>query len=241
MNKTTHASVSPTLCPSQGPARSQFPPPNSAAAQILALARRSVRTLASTVTLCAAASLLLVGCANSRPMNFAAAPALDPQTLRAGDVIKITFPRTPALDSTQQIRRDGMINLSVVGEVTAANLSPAALEKQLLDLYATELVAKEVRVTVVSSAFAVFVTGAVVHPGKLTPDRALTAFDAIMEAGGFDVAKADSKAVTIIRQENGQTKNFTVNLKAVLEGRDTQPFYLKAYDVIYVPEKFSWF
>jgi polysaccharide export outer membrane protein len=102
-------------------------------------------------------------------------------------------------------------------------------------------VAKEVRVTVVSSAFAVFVTGAVMHPGKLTPERSLTAFEAIMEAGGFDNSKADPKAVKIIRSENGQTKNFTVNLKAVLEGKAAEPFYLQAYDTIYVPEKFSWF
>jgi polysaccharide export outer membrane protein len=145
------------------------------------------------------------------------------------------------MDTTQQIRRDGKINLYLVGEVTAANRSPADLEKELLELYSSQLVAKEVRVTVVSSAFAVFVTGAVMHPGKLTPERSLTAFEAIMEAGGFDNSKADPKAVKIIRSENGQTKNFTVNLKAVLDGKATEPFYLQAYDTIYVPEKFSWF
>jgi polysaccharide biosynthesis/export protein len=161
--------------------------------------------------------------------------------LREGDVLKISFPRTATLDTTQQIRRDGKINLYLIGEVNAANRSPADLEKELLERYAPQLVAKEVRVTVVSSAFAVFVTGAVVHPGKLTPQRSLTAFEAIMEAGGFDSAKADTKAVTVIRNESGQTKRYTLNLKAVLEGKDAEPFYLNAYDVIYVPERFSWF
>ena len=83
--------------------------------------------------------------------------------------------------------------------------------------------------------------GAVLRPGKLTPDRALTAFEAVMEAGGFDEAKADSKAVTVIRTEGGEIKRFTVNLKAVLQGKQVEPFYLQAYDVVHVPERFSWF
>lgn len=218
---------------------SASPPSNSPVEKSLASTARAYRALLS---LCVAGSVLLAGCAtsqNMKPGALAAEPVA--QALHAGDVIKIAFPRAPTLDTTQQIRRDGKINLSLVGEVNAADQSPADLEKKLLELYASELVSKEVRVTVVSSAFAVFVTGAVVRPGKLVPDRTLTAFEAIMEVGGFDLAKADTKTVTVIRQESGQTKNFTLNLKKVLEGKESQPFYLKAYDVIFVPEKFSWF
>ncbi len=185
---------------------------------------------------------LAAGCATSIPSQLPSATSgAEPEKLHAGDVVKISFPRTPSLDTTQQIRRDGKINLHLVGEIDAAELTPAALEGQLLERYATQLVSKEVRVTVVSSAFAVFVTGAVLHPGKLMPDRTLTAFEAVMEVGGFDLAKADTKAVTVIRNESGTTKKFTLDLQAVLDGRENRPFYLQAYDVIYVPEKFSWF
>jgi len=202
----------------------------------------AVRAYRAILALSAAGCVLLSGCATSQNVKpGASAPESVAQALHAGDVIKIAFPRAPTLDTTQQIRRDGKINLSLVGEVNAADQSPADLEKKLLELYASDLVSKEVRVTVVSSAFAVFVTGAVVRPGKLIPDRKLTAFEAIMEAGGFDLAKANTKTVTVIRQESGQTRNFTLNLKKVLDGKESEPFYLKAYDVIYVPEKFSWF
>lgn len=190
----------------------------------------------------ALAAAWLAGCATPTPPKFAGtAPEATSPTLRAGDVVKIAFPRTPSLDTTQQIRRDGKINLHLIGEIAAADLTPTELEKQLLERYAPQLVSKEVRVTVSSSAFAVFVTGAVLRPGKLTPDRALTAFEAIMEAGGFDPTKADTKAVTVIRTVSGATQNFTLDLKAVLDGRKNEPFYLRAYDVVYVPEKFSWF
>jgi polysaccharide export outer membrane protein len=201
--------------------------------------RTSRRLLLALFTL---ATGLLVGCSSSLSTRGSPpAPATEAQILRAGDVVKITFPRTPSLDTTQQIRRDGRINLHLIGEIIAADRTPTALESELIERYESQLVAREVRVTVVSSAFSVFVTGAVLRPGKLTPERTLTAFEAIMEAGGFDATKADTKAVTVIRNEGGITKNFTLNLKAVLEGRKNQPFYLQAYDIVYVPERFSWF
>ena len=202
----------------------------------------SIRSLLARVALAGLALALVAGCASTRTSD-AALTAREPgsQTLRAGDVVKISFPRTQTLDTTQQIRRDGKINLYLVGEVQAASLTPAELEKRLLELYASQLVAKEVRVTVESSAFAVFVTGAVLRPGKLTPERSLTAFEAIMEAGGFDTTKANTKSVTVIRNEGGETRHYTVNLKAILDGKASEPFYLQAYDVVYVPERFSWF
>ncbi|HXI53018.1 MAG TPA: hypothetical protein VNH84_15990, partial [Candidatus Saccharimonadales bacterium] len=65
---------------------------------------------------------------------------------------------------------------------------------------------------------------------------------AVMEAGGFDYAKANLKAVTVLRQEEGgQVVNYKLNFKDTLRGPKSEPFYLKPSDIIYVPEKFSWF
>jgi polysaccharide export outer membrane protein len=161
--------------------------------------------------------------------------------LREGDSVKVSFPGSPNLDTTQQIRRDGKIVLSLVGEVTAAGMTPADLEKSLKSLYAPQLVSKEVTVTVVSSTFPVFVTGAVVRPGKVMSDHPITALEAVMESGGFDYAKANLSAVTVIRNEGGHLKNYTLNLKLVMMGRQSTPFYLKPADIVYVSEKFSWF
>lgn len=162
-------------------------------------------------------------------------------TLQEGDVVKVAFPGAPNLDSTQTVRRDGKVSMALVGEVQASGRTPTELEQDLLKLYSTQLVSKEVSVTVVSSSYAVFVSGAVLRPGKITSDRPLTALEAIMEAGGFDNAKADMKAVRVIRKEDGGTKNYTLDLKKILDGNSSEPFYLKRSDIIYVAEKFSWF
>src|ERR1044071_4027339 len=165
----------------------------------------------------------------------------DSIVLREGDVVKITFPGAPNLNTTQAIRRDGKIALQLVGEVKAAGMTPTDMEKELLKLYAPQLQTKEVSVTVESSAFPVYVTGAVLRPGKIMSDRPLTALEAIMEAGGFDYAKANLKKVSVVRHENDRTDHFTLNLKGVLQGEKSEQFNLKPSDIVYVPERFSWF
>ena len=185
---------------------------------------------------------VLAGC--STPATTALPPSVAPdqQTLNIGDVIKISFPGTPGMaEDNQTIRRDGRVNLTIIGEVKAVDKTPKEFEKELVEAYSSQLKSKEVKVTVVASSFSVFVTGAVMKPGKVAAERVLTALDAIMEAGGFDQSRANMKTVRVVRQEGGQMKSFVLNMKAVLEGAQNEPFYLKPHDVVYVPEKVSWF
>lgn len=177
--------------------------------------------------------------------SFGAPPThTEPIILREGDVLKISFPGTANLDTTQPIRRDGNIVMSMVGEVKAVGLTPSELEKKIIELYSKVLVAsQEVTVTIQTSAFPVFVSGAVMHAGKIMCDHPMTIFEAIMEAGGPDYSKAKLTSVTVIRYEDGHYKKFTVNVKSKLDNKDrnSDPFYLKSSDVVRVPEKFSWF
>jgi polysaccharide export outer membrane protein len=161
--------------------------------------------------------------------------------LREGDTVRVTFPGAPNLNTVQQIRRDGQITLPTGGELKAVGRKPTELEADLLKVYGPQLQFKEVVVALESSAFPVFVTGAVLRPGRIMSDRPITALEAIMEAGGFDYTKANIKAVVIVRHEDGQVKNFKLNLKLPLEGKQSKPFYLKPSDIVYVKERFSFF
>jgi hypothetical protein len=62
-----------------------------------------------------------------------------------------------------------------------------------------------------------------------------------MEAGGFDHTKANLKKITVIRHENSRTDHFKLNLKGLLQGEESEQFDLKPADIVYVPERFSWF
>ena len=161
--------------------------------------------------------------------------------LRAGDVVKVSFPGAANLDTTQQIRRDGKITMPLIGEVTAAGLTPETLQAQLITKYAPQISSKQVIVTVDSSAFPVFVTGFVMHPGKVVSNHPITALEAIMEAGGFNYTSANLKDVRVIRNVNGVMTKYSLNLKRVLAGERSHPFYLQPSDIVYVPERFSFF
>lgn len=187
------------------------------------------------------AALILGGCQTPPPPIPTTQVKPGVQILNAGDVIEITFPGATNLNTTQQIRRDGKVNLYMIGETPAANRSPGEFEKELIAAYSSQLISKEIKVKVVSSAFSVFVTGAVMKPGKVMSERELTAFDAIMEAGGFDEANANKKNVRIIRQDGGKIETFEIDFKKLLEGKGGEPFYLKAHDTIYVAPKITWF
>jgi polysaccharide biosynthesis/export protein len=164
----------------------------------------------------------------------------EPVILREGDVLKVTFPGAPNLNATQQIRRDGKITLALVGDVSAAGKTRIELESDLKELYKPQLVTKEVTVTVESSSFDVYITGAVLRPGKVISSRPLTALEAVMEAGGPDYTRANLKSVKITRNNKDRMEHYTLNLKEALEGKSNEPFYLKPSDIVYVPEKFQW-
>lgn len=157
--------------------------------------------------------------------------------LREGDILIITFPGSPNLNTTQPIRRDGKIALPLVGELAAAEKTLVELEKDVLKLYEPKLVTKEVFVNLQSSAYPVFVSGAVVKPGKITCDRPMSALEAIMEAGGFDLSRANMKGVVVVREEEDRLKHYVLNLKLVFDGKSTEVFYVRPSDIIFVPEK----
>jgi polysaccharide biosynthesis/export protein len=199
-----------------------------------------VRVLAALLP---AVLLLLTGCQTPQPKAATVADMGHSESiiLREGDVLKISFPSSPNLDTTQQIRRDGKISLSLVGEVEAAGKTPDELQAKLIELYAPQISSKEVTVTVASSSFPVFITGCVMRPGKITSDHPMTVLEGIMEAGGFDYTRANIKSVRVIRRENGASESHKLNLQPDLEGKNSNPFYLQPSDIVYVPEKLSLF
>jgi polysaccharide export outer membrane protein len=192
-----------------------------------------------------AACAILAGCQSKEPAFHApSTPTADTNSpsmeLREGMTVRISFPGASTLDNTVPIRQDGKISLPMVGEVKAAGLTPQELEKELLRVYGPQLVVKEVTVTVQTSNFEVYVTGAVLRPGKLSSERVETPLEAVIEAG-IDHTKANLKKVVVLRDENGKTERFTLNLDAELKGKQSEPFTLKPNDKIYVPEKFMWY
>lgn len=158
--------------------------------------------------------------------------------LHEGDVVDVTFQYATNFNTLQRIALDGTLNMNTVGPVKAAGRSVFELQQDLAKIYKS--LAKDDVITVnlmMNSVPIVYVSGAVLKPGEVNLDRPLTAIEAVMAAGGFDNSRARMSDVSVLRIEGGQQHAYHVNLKRVLEGKEKKTFYLKPFDIIYVPTK----
>ncbi len=157
--------------------------------------------------------------------------------LQEGDVVSVDFQYSTNFSTLQKISMDGTLIMNSVGAVKAAGKTVEELQVELAKLYKPQIKDDVVTVKLVSSASSLYISGAVVRPGKIPMDRPMTALEAIMEAGGWDPSRAKLSEVTVLRLEEGKQKTYKTNLARVLQGQDDQPFYLKPFDIIYVPLK----
>jgi len=202
-------------------------------------------------SLAAAAALGLVLCLLASGCETAALPQMPPfvgetnaasLSLHEGDVLQIKFPGAPEMDAAQTIRADGKITVLNAGDVKVSGLTPDGAGQAILAAVGDQLKVKQVSVTVQNSAFIVYVTGSVLRPGKLISDRPLTVFQAVIEAG-IDPARSNLKKIKVIRTDaSGHNTYKLMDLNKTIQGEwQADPFVLKPYDTIVVPEKFTWF
>lgn len=176
--------------------------------------------------------------ATMRPMPAPDVGFYSTNLLHEGDVVDITFQYSTNYNALQRIALDGTLNLNSVGTVKAAGKTVTELQHDLSKVYKS--LAKDDVITVnlmMSSMAIVYVSGAVLKPGEVELSHPLTAIEAVMAAGGFDISRASLSDAKVLRLENGQQQAYHVNLKRVLDGKEKTPFYLKPFDIIYVPAK----
>lgn len=163
------------------------------------------------------------------------------EPLREGDQISITCQNVTNLNTTVKIPLSGYIDLPFIDRVRAAGKTTMELQEELLKLYAPQVRAEVITVKLVKADSSVYVSGAVLTPGKIPLDRPMTALDAIMEAGGPDPKKAKLSKVVVLRVEKGQRLSFELDLNKALKGDNSDLFYLKPYDTVQVPVRtFNW-
>ena len=156
--------------------------------------------------------------------------------LGAGDVIEVKFFRTPELNELQTVRPDNKISLQLIGEIDVEGKSPAELRRELIELYDPILHSPDITVLLRSfESQKVFVGGQVNTPGRIALNGSVTALEAIMEAGGFNMLLAEPSNVIVIRNRGSQRYGYSLDLRSALNGEPRQPFYLEPRDIIYVP------
>ena len=157
--------------------------------------------------------------------------------LGPGDELEIRFFYAPDLNTTQTVRPDGQLSLQLVGEITAADLTPGQLGERIRDAYSNSLKYPECSVVVRRmNSRRVIVTGEVLRPGPLDMPAPMTLFEAIAISGGFLHTTANVKQVIVSRDDGaGHRVGYCVNMHDELDGATVTPFALSPNDIVIVP------
>lgn len=187
----------------------------------------------------ALAALLFAGCQSPDSEYVKIGGVSSPDTrvvLAPGDELDIRFFYTPDLNDIQLIRADGKITLQLIGDVEAAGLTPPQLQKKLEEQYAG--IIEKPSVAVIAREMNhrnIYVAGSVKLPGLQVMPGHLTALQAVMQAGGFDMTEADPSEVVVIRNQDGRRVSYVIDLGDAISGNvPNEPFYLHAQDIVYV-------
>jgi len=187
----------------------------------------------------------MLGCQSPSDSMFTPLPpVVDPRVasyatnlLQEGDIVTISFQNATNYNATQKIALDGQLNLEPIGLVRASGKTVSALEADLFRLYKPLVKEDVITIKLLAASAIVYVSGAVVHPGKVAMERPLTVLQAIMEAGGFDSYRAKVSDVHVLRLEAGQQHTYRLNLKRTIDGTEKDPFDLQPFDIVHVPTK----
>ncbi len=170
------------------------------------------------------------------PAPSGSKPSDDSFVIGNDDVLTINVWKEPDFSSRSiHVRSDGKISLPLVGEVTAAGLTPLQLEQDLAAKLRNYITKPEVTVMVEQINSKKFnILGQVVKPGSYSIALAPTIVDAIAIAGGpRDFAK--QKSIYILRENpDGTQTRIVFNYKDFLKGKN-QNVKLEQRDTVVVP------
>jgi protein involved in polysaccharide export with SLBB domain len=155
-------------------------------------------------------------------------------SIEPGDLLEVKIFGASELDQEVEVREDGRIAFSPLGEFEAAGKTPAAVDAELTEALARDFASPELTVFVKKFGNQnVYVGGEVDHGGIIPIQERTTALMAIVRAGGF-LDTAQQSNVVVLRDGAQGREVHTIDARLVLRG-ESPDLVLAPYDVVFVP------
>lgn len=169
---------------------------------------------------------------SSNPPQPPVPRAAVPYRIGPGDVLDVLVWREESLSGPVTVRSDGMISVSLAGDVKAEGLTPEEVATTIETSLRRFIEAPKVVVRVTQSGRRFYVVGNVKGPGMygLLPQQTLV--QAVALAGGF-TEFADRDSIRIIRQAGPQVQR-EYDYDAIISG-DAPDIELEPNDTLIVP------
>jgi protein involved in polysaccharide export with SLBB domain len=158
--------------------------------------------------------------------------------LAPGDLIDVKFTHHPEENERTPVRPDGLISLQIAGDINAAGLTVAELERLIVKQSSISLRDPVVSVIIAQLAeHKIYVGGDVNRPGFVNYRDGLTPLQAVIERGGFtDTAMMEE--VLYVTRMGGEIQTQRLDLEAVVQGNSPEEIYMAPDDIVFVPKTF---
>jgi polysaccharide export outer membrane protein len=124
------------------------------------------------------------------------------------DVLQVVFWQEKDLSAEVVVRPDGKISLPLINEVQASGATPADLRLSIMKAASRFVTDPSLTIFVKTiNSRKVFVMGQVNKPGPYPLNDSMTVLQMLATAGGL-MEYAKGGKITVMRNENGQTKSF---------------------------------
>lgn len=151
------------------------------------------------------------------------------------DTLQVTVWKETQLSGAFPVRPDGKISLVLLGDVSAAGVTPMELSAQLTDMLKKYIQDPLVTVTVTAvNSQKVYVVGEVQRIGAIDLTPNMTPLEAIAAAGGLN-AYSSGKHAYILRGDPGKQTKIPFDYKKALKGQPGQAVVLQTGDTVVIP------
>jgi polysaccharide biosynthesis/export protein len=169
------------------------------------------------------------------PTKTAAAVDSSTYIINPEDSIQLTVWKEPAISGPILVRPDGMISVSLVGDLKAAGQTPTALAREITERLKKYIQDPDVLVGIlVVHPKQIFLLGEVQHVGPVIMTPGMTILQAISAAGGL-TPFANSKHVYILRGTQGKQQKIPFDYKKAIKDGNQQGVSLLPGDTVVVP------
>jgi polysaccharide export outer membrane protein len=209
--------------------------PSSLHADAQQTVTKPILSAAPTQAPAAAAPATTIAPSATVPVTAGSAASSSSYIISQDDNISVTVWKEPSLSGSFPVRPDGMISLSLIGDIPAAGLTPMKLGASITEKLKKYVDDPNVTVTVLAVGVKqVFMLGEVGHVGAVPITVNMTPLQAIAAAGGL-TPYANAKKVYILRTVDGKQTKIPFNYKKALKDGNEQGVSLIPGDTIVVP------
>ena len=173
---------------------------------------------------------------NANVMQAGSVVSASTYIIGPGDLLQLTVWKEPGMSNASvPVRPDGMISLSLVGDVPAAGVTPMQLGTDIAGRLKKYVNDPLVTVTVLGvQTKEIYLLGEIGKTGPIGLTPGMTPLQAIASAGGLS-PYAKKSSIYILRKVSGRNRKIPFDYKKAIKDGDLQGVTLLPGDTIVVP------